>query len=80
MKMLTLQKLFNDVLDVVKNRLNVNAHVQVNDGGGIIPEYGWVDGEPEPEPEGFAFGAQVDPSTNEITVMYWDGSTWKAVE
>ncbi len=46
---------------------------------GSIPEYGWVDGDTEPTPTEFAFGVKVDPVTNAITSMYWDGSVWTEV-
>jgi len=44
---------------------------------GSIPEYGWVDGDTEPTPEGFAFGAKVNPTTGAITTMYWNGTAWE---
>lgn len=46
---------------------------------GSIPEYGWVDGDIEPTPIGFAFGAKIDPATGSITSMYWNGSAWVEV-
>lgn len=46
---------------------------------GSIPEYGWVNGDTEPEPDRFAFGVKVDSTTGNITCMYWDGTAWKAV-
>jgi len=46
---------------------------------GSIPEFGWVDGDTEPTPDSFAFGAKVNPSTGEITTMYWNGTSWEEV-
>lgn len=46
---------------------------------GVIPEYGWVDGDTEPVPTEFAFGAKVDATTNVITSMYWNGTAWVEV-
>ena len=46
---------------------------------GSIPEYGWVDGDAEPAPDSFAFGAKVDPATGAITTMYWNGIAWVEV-
>lgn len=47
---------------------------------GSIPEYGWIDGDTEPTPTGFAFGAKVDSTTGNITCMYWNGIAWVEVE
>lgn len=44
---------------------------------GSIPEFGWVDGDAEPTPTEFSFGAKVNPATGEITTMYWDGTAWE---
>lgn len=46
---------------------------------GSIPEFGWVDGDAEPTPTEFSFGAKVNPATGEITTMYWDGTAWEEV-
>ena len=49
-----------------------------------IPEYMWLDtDDPKPDPgdDGFdrAMGVEIDTSTNEMNVKYWDGSEWKGV-
>lgn len=46
---------------------------------GSIPEYGWVDGDTEPTPDGFAFGVKIDPNTGGMTTMYWNGTAWAEV-
>ena len=58
------------------NPVPVNGNVQLT---GSIAEYGWVDGDTEPTPEGFAFGVKVNPATGAITTMYWNGSAWAEV-
>lgn len=57
----------------------VNAPSESVTLSGSIPEYGWVNGDTEPEPDRFAFGVKVDPTTGNITCMYWNGTAWKAV-
>lgn len=46
-------------------------------GGNItVPEYGWVDGDPEPTPTGFAFATVVDPVAKTTGRKFWDGTAW----
>ncbi len=46
---------------------------------GSIPEYGWVDGDTEPTPTGFAFGVKINPTTGAMTTMYYNGTAWSEV-
>jgi len=62
---------FADLLSGVKK-----IHIKNSEN---IPEYGWVDGDIEPTPIGFAFGAKIDPATGSIKTMYWNGSAWVEV-
>ncbi len=49
---------------------------------GSIPEYMWLDAaEPDPGDDGFtlAMGVQIDTATHEMTVKYYNGTSWEEV-
>lgn len=50
---------------------------------GSIPEYGWLSTGTAPtpiDPTKFAMGAEIDSTTGETTIKYWDGAEWKELE
>ncbi len=49
---------------------------------GSIPEYMWLDAaEPDPGDDGFtlAMGVQINTTTHEMTVKYYNGTSWEEV-
>ncbi len=65
-----------EMLEAIYNALVINKDAGITLSGSI-PEFGWVDGDAEPTPTEFSFGAKVNPATGEITTMYWDGTAWE---
>ena len=60
--------------EAVQAKLNAGITTTLT---GSIPEFGWVDGDAEPTPTEFSFGAKVNHATGEITTIYWDGTAWE---
>jgi hypothetical protein len=65
------QNILTQILEKITNGIPLS--------GSSIPEYGWVDGDTEPTPTQFAFGAKINPINGSVISMYWNGTAWAEV-